>query len=69
MQCHIGSQIRSLEPPAQAVRGPGRLSPGACSPRGIPLRTIDIGGGLGIDYEEGTGPAVAAFAAAVRAAA
>ena len=28
-------------------------------------RTIDIGGGLGVNYEEGTGPDVAAFAATV----
>jgi diaminopimelate decarboxylase len=32
---------------------------------GYALRTIDIGGGLGINYEEGTGPDVAAFAAEV----
>jgi len=44
--------------------GPRRADPRLLA-EGYPLRTIDIGGGLGINYEEGTGPDVAAFAAAV----
>jgi len=32
---------------------------------GFPLRVIDIGGGLGVNYEEGSGPDVASFAAAI----
>jgi len=64
VQCHIGSQIRSLDPPRQAVEALVDLTRRLVA-EGYPLRTIDIGGGLGINYEEGTGPDVAAFAAAV----
>jgi diaminopimelate decarboxylase len=64
VQCHIGSQIRSLEPPTQAVQALVDLTRRLIA-EGYSLRTIDIGGGLGINYEEGTGPDVAAFAAAV----
>ena len=64
VQCHIGSQIRSLEPPRQAVAALVELTRRLLG-EGYPLRTIDIGGGLGINYEEGTGPEVAEFAAEV----
>jgi diaminopimelate decarboxylase len=64
VQCHIGSQIRSLEPPRQAVAALVALTRRLLG-EGYPLRTIDIGGGLGINYEEGTGPEVAEFAAEV----
>ncbi len=64
MQCHIGSQIRSLEPLREAVQSLVELSRRLLD-GGLPLRSIDIGGGLGVNYEEGSGPDVAAFAAAV----
>jgi diaminopimelate decarboxylase len=64
VQCHIGSQIRSLEPPRQAVAALVELTRRLLG-EGYTLRTIDIGGGLGINYEEGTGPEVAEFAAEV----
>ena len=64
VQCHIGSQIRSLEPMGEAVAALVALTRKLLA-QGFPLRTIDIGGGLGVNYEEGTGPDVAAFAATV----
>lgn len=64
VQCHIGSQIRSLEPLREAVAALVELTRRLMA-EGYPLKTIDIGGGLGVNYEEGTGPDVSAFAAAV----
>ena len=64
VQCHIGSQIRSLDPMREAVAALVALTRRLMD-EGYPLRTIDIGGGLGVNYEEGTGPDVAAFAAEV----
>ena len=64
VQCHIGSQIRSLEPLREAVAALVDLTRRLLAD-GYLLRTIDIGGGLGINYEEGTGPDVREFAALV----
>jgi len=52
VQCHIGSQITDLEPMQQAVRDLAALSRRLLA-EGFPLGTIDIGGGLGVDYEGG----------------
>src|SRR5207249_3927880 len=65
VQCHIGSQITDLEPIQQAVRDLAALSRRLLS-EGYPLRTIDIGGGLGVDYEGGSPLEPAALAARVR---
>jgi diaminopimelate decarboxylase len=64
VQSHIGSQIRSLEPLRQAVAALVELTRQLVA-EGFPLRSIDIGGGLGVNYEEDAGPDVSAFAAAV----
>src|SRR5207249_729012 len=53
VQCHIGSQITDLEPMHQAVRALAALARRLLTD-GFPLRTIDIGGGLGVDYEGGS---------------
>jgi diaminopimelate decarboxylase len=42
LHCHIGSQLISLEPYAEAVRAVAELNPG--------LRTYNFGGGLGVAY-------------------
>ena len=55
MQCHIGSQITDLEPLAEAARELAALSRRLLD-EGFPLETIDIGGGLGVDYEGGAAP-------------
>jgi len=49
---HIGSQIRSVEPFAAAVERVMRLVRRLAA-EGIPIRSIDAGGGLGIDYHGG----------------
>jgi diaminopimelate decarboxylase len=50
VQCHIGSQMRDLSPVDEAVDALVALSRRLLS-EGFALDTIDIGGGLGIDYE------------------
>jgi diaminopimelate decarboxylase len=64
VQCHIGSQIMTLEPMEQAVRELVALTRRLLA-EGFPLRTIDIGGGLGVDYEGQGAPDPAALAARV----
>ncbi|PYQ11567.1 MAG: diaminopimelate decarboxylase [Acidobacteria bacterium] len=64
VQCHIGSQITDLEPMEQAVRDLVALSRRLLD-AGFALRTIDVGGGLGIDYEGEGAPAPAALAARI----
>jgi diaminopimelate decarboxylase len=49
MQCHIGSQVLDLEPMAEAASALGALSRQLLR-EGIPLETVDLGGGLGLDY-------------------
>lgn len=66
---HIGSQIRSAEPFGAAIRRVSKLAAQLKS-EGVALRSIDAGGGLGIDYHggaEGSDPAakVAEYAAAI----
>src|SRR5258706_5208931 len=55
VQCHIGSQITDLAPLGQAAREVAGLSR-ALLDEGFPLEMIDLGGGLGVDYEEGRLP-------------
>lgn len=64
---HIGSQIRSAEPFGAAVQRVARLV-GQLKREGIVLKSIDAGGGLGIDYHGGAFDAaakVAEYAAAI----
>jgi diaminopimelate decarboxylase len=61
LQCHIGSQITDLEPLATAARALASLSRRLLD-EGFPLRTIDLGGGLGVDYEGRGAPGPAALA-------
>jgi diaminopimelate decarboxylase len=64
LQCHIGSQITDLDPLAEAAREVAALSRELLG-EGFPLETVDLGGGLGVDYEGGGGPGAAALAARV----
>ena len=64
VQCHIGSQIIDLGPLEEATRELAALS-GRLLEAGFPLRTIDIGGGLGVDYEGRGTPSPADLAALV----
>jgi diaminopimelate decarboxylase len=61
LQSHIGSQITDLAPLAEAVRELAALSRRLLD-EGFPLQTIDIGGGLGVDYQGGAGPGPEALA-------
>ena len=62
---HIGSQIASLEPFRAAF---GRVSTlaHALKAEGLPLRRIDLGGGLGVTYRDETPPTPADYAALVK---
>jgi diaminopimelate decarboxylase len=64
VQCHIGSQITELGPLAAAARDLADLSRQLLD-EGFPLRTIDLGGGLGVSYDGQDVPDAAALAAAV----
>jgi diaminopimelate decarboxylase len=64
VQCHIGSQITDLEPLAAAARALAALSRQLLD-EGFPLRTIDIGGGLGVSYDGKEVPDAPGLAAAV----
>jgi diaminopimelate decarboxylase len=64
VQSHIGSQITELGPLAEAARELAALSRRLLD-EGLALETIDLGGGLGVDYGSDRAPDVAAYAAAV----
>jgi diaminopimelate decarboxylase len=61
VQCHLGSQITDLAPLATGARDLAGLSRELLD-EGFPLETIDLGGGLGVDYEGGAGADPAALA-------
>jgi diaminopimelate decarboxylase len=63
---HIGSQLTGLEPFRAAFR---RVAELAASLRnaGHAIRRLDLGGGLGVAYEGGERPSVAAYAGIARA--
>jgi diaminopimelate decarboxylase len=58
--CHIGSQLTRSAPFAEAAGLIAALAD-RLQARGIPLRHIDIGGGVGIRYQEETPEPIAAF--------
>lgn len=55
---HIGSQIRSADPFGAAMERVNKLVR-QLAQAGIPLKSVDAGGGLGIDYHGGSFDAVA----------
>jgi len=61
LQCHLGSQITELEPLGAAARDLADLSRRLLE-EGFTLETIDLGGGLGVDYESGSSADPAALA-------
>ncbi len=64
VQCHIGSQITDLAPLEDAARELAALSRRLLD-EGFALETIDVGGGLGVDYEGGAPPDPQALAARI----
>jgi diaminopimelate decarboxylase len=65
LQCHIGSQILDLRPIGEAARALVALSRELLA-EGFKLETLDLGGGLGVDYDGKGAPGLSEFAAAVR---
>ena len=55
LDCHIGSQLTALEPFVDALRRVLLLLD-SLEQEGIPLNYLDLGGGLGIPYEDGRRP-------------
>jgi diaminopimelate decarboxylase len=53
IDCHIGSQLVAIDPFVDAVRRVAGLAQ-RLRTRGIPIELFDLGGGLGIQYREGT---------------
>ena len=64
VQCHIGSQLCDLGPAAAAVRALVSLSKILIA-EGFGLSVIDIGGGLGVDYDGDGAPSPQDLAAVV----
>ncbi len=62
VQSHIGSQVTDLDALAEAAQALASLSR-ELQARGFALETIDVGGGLGVDYEGSEGPSPADLAA------
>ena len=63
--CHIGSQLTRLSPFLDALHSLLALVDGLAG-QGISIRHIDLGGGLGVRYQDETPPPVSEYAAAVR---
>ncbi|NWG13764.1 MAG: diaminopimelate decarboxylase [Acidobacteria bacterium] len=63
--CHIGSQITEIGPFVVAAR---KLKEATAALRatGIEIRQLDLGGGLGIRYDDETPPSPTAYAAAIK---
>jgi diaminopimelate decarboxylase len=64
LACHIGSQITDLEPFVAAAHFLVAAAE-TLAGQGIPLRYLDVGGGLGIDYSGQTTPTTQAWVTAV----
>jgi len=64
IDCHIGSQLTDVSPFAAAVGKVLHLVD-ALAAEGIVLEHIDLGGGLGICYDDETPPAIADYVAAL----
>ncbi len=63
--CHIGSQIHNIEPFSDALSGLLRLVD-ELDARGIAVAHIDIGGGLGVAYQDEVALDTAAYGAMLR---
>jgi diaminopimelate decarboxylase len=63
--CHIGSQLTSMTPFLDALDRMLALIDGL-SDKGIHIRHLDLGGGLGVRYDQEQPPAPAAYISAVR---
>jgi diaminopimelate decarboxylase len=64
VDCHIGSQLTELSPFLEAVDRIKELI-GILRSNGVEIRYLDIGGGLGIPYDEEEPPVPAAYGEAI----
>ena len=58
--CHVGSQITSLEPIVESVKNVVELAK-SLSVEGIDIKHIDVGGGLGIQYQNEMVPSISSL--------
>jgi diaminopimelate decarboxylase len=65
LDCHIGSQLTKTSPFRDAIARLGELAR-ALVKDGVTLRYLDIGGGLGIPYNQEDPPSPAEYGAAIR---
>jgi len=61
---HVGSQITALEPLRHAAAAASELSTQLLS-QGFPLEYVDVGGGLGIAYDDRLPPGIEEYIAAI----
>ena len=67
MDCHLGSQITSVEPFEQALESLKTLLR-ELNARNIQIQYLDMGGGLGITYHEESPPQLSEYAQAIKGA-
>jgi diaminopimelate decarboxylase len=65
IDCHIGSQLTDVEPIAEALTKIAYLVE-TLARDGLILKHIDVGGGLGVRYQDETPPAISDYARVVR---
>jgi len=65
IDCHIGSQLTDLSPYAEALQRTLNLVD-QLADNGIQLQHIDIGGGIGIRYDDETPPSAEDYAATIK---
>lgn len=65
LSLHIGSQLTALEPFRQAFTKMANLAQGL-KEAGLPLKSLDLGGGLGIVYQNESAPCLSSYAEIVR---
>ncbi len=65
VDCHIGSQLSSIEPFVEALERVKELL-ASLREKGLDIRYLDIGGGLGITYQNETPPSPTEYGGAVK---
>ncbi len=66
VSCHIGSQLTRIDPFVEALRKL-KAFVGRLAEQGISIRYLDLGGGVGITYDEEQPPHPRDYAAAIKA--
>ena len=64
LDCHIGSQVTNMQPFEQALARVARLAESLVA-EGLPLETIDVGGGLGVRYKDESPPTPSEYATGI----